>query len=507
MAISQTSRQVYSEDDNFLIGDDFMSERLRREARQLHLSKFPRVRREAHFARYRNSFLKCDLYQTNDRIEQERKLRLAEIESAQAAILNQSRKKTRRGSQEIVCEKNTGTGLINARTRNGSREVGDKDSQGFLRSTSTMSSSLAENSNCVESQENTIVAKPRLQVTSSMSFNRDTKIAIEDEKTCQGTFLNEKVDFKLGNLDEKPSRAKVRSSPSFEATTEDNLVTNEDISPRLSIVSRSRASSLSKDCNFSRNLDGGISDATSSPSPLARKRYLAETKELPNLAASSASRASSVAGKRLSVAVSSPSRSPSVMRRREVVGTLDLLNIPTSTASRASSVAGKRNSVAVSSPSRSSAVAERRDLAGTQDVLNIDTYNSSRASSRGEKRHSIAISSPSRLSAVAKNKARTQLRVGVNRCKKLSAEKHCKLLNNQVKKASGTRMRSSRVSSAVVERGVAKIPSVQGTPSTNMEDKRKYLFASRSVVAKNVDISSDDDRVMEKGHEEVLKNN
>lgn len=41
----------------------------------------------------------------------------------------------------------------------------------------------------------------------------------------------------------------------------------------------------------------------------------------------------------------------------------------------------------------------------------------------------------------------------------------------------------------------------------NMEDKRKYLFVSCLVVVKNVDIFSDDDRVMEKGYEEVLKIN
>lgn len=74
----RTFRDVYSEDNNFLIGEDFITDRLRREARQLHLSKFKTTRREAHFARYRNSFLKCDLERTNDRIEQERQLRSAE---------------------------------------------------------------------------------------------------------------------------------------------------------------------------------------------------------------------------------------------------------------------------------------------------------------------------------------------------------------------------------------------------------------------------------------------
>lgn len=85
-----SSQDVYSEDDNFLIGDDFNTDRHRREARQLHLSQFRTTRREAHFARYRNSFLKCDLDQKNDRIEQERRLRSAEMERARAAIVKQA---------------------------------------------------------------------------------------------------------------------------------------------------------------------------------------------------------------------------------------------------------------------------------------------------------------------------------------------------------------------------------------------------------------------------------
>ena len=95
-----SSQDVYSEDDNFLIGDDFNTDRQKREARQLHLSQFRTTRREAHFTRYRNSFLKCDLDQTNDRIEQERRLRSAEIERARTAIVKQveSRRKVKRYS-------------------------------------------------------------------------------------------------------------------------------------------------------------------------------------------------------------------------------------------------------------------------------------------------------------------------------------------------------------------------------------------------------------------------
>lgn len=68
-------------------------------------------------------------------------------------------------------------------------------------------------------------------------------------------------------------------------------------------------------------------------------------------------------------------------------------------------------------------------------------------------------------------------------------------------------MRLLRVFLVVVEQGVVKIFSVQGMLLINMEDKRKYLFVSCLVVVKNVDIFSDDDRVMEKGYEEVLKIN
>ena len=95
-----TAREAYSEDDNFLIGNDFITNRFRREARQLHLSEFPRTRREAHFARYRNSFLKCDLDQINSRIEQGRKLRLAELERARAAVLKEDEK--RRGNRRDI---------------------------------------------------------------------------------------------------------------------------------------------------------------------------------------------------------------------------------------------------------------------------------------------------------------------------------------------------------------------------------------------------------------------
>lgn len=95
-------------------------------------------------------------------------------------------------------------------------------------------------------------------------------------------FLNEKVDFKFGNLDEKFSWVKVRLLLLFEVMIEDNLVINEDISFCLFIVSCLRVLLLLKDCNFLRNLDGGISDVMLSLLLLVRKCDLVEIKELLN---------------------------------------------------------------------------------------------------------------------------------------------------------------------------------------------------------------------------------
>ena len=80
---------VYLEDGNILIGEDLMTERLRRELRQLHCSKFRRTRQEAHFIRYRNSFLKCELDRTNNRIDLQRRMKSEERERAMGTLLKQ----------------------------------------------------------------------------------------------------------------------------------------------------------------------------------------------------------------------------------------------------------------------------------------------------------------------------------------------------------------------------------------------------------------------------------
>ncbi|KAJ7393372.1 hypothetical protein OS493_006343 [Desmophyllum pertusum] len=189
-----SSRDVYSEDDNFLIGDDFNADRQRREARQLHLSEFTTIRREAHFARYRNSFLKCDLDQTNDRIEQERRLRSAEMERARAAVVKQAEGRRKISRHQYKPSENGATAKVHSVT-NGklvsnismSGEAKGKDlgndhesrfvrrnQQGFRHSVTTLSLSRASSATGKRARdlagENApTTAMNSLQVTSSMS--------------------------------------------------------------------------------------------------------------------------------------------------------------------------------------------------------------------------------------------------------------------------------------------------------------------------------------------------
>ena len=186
-------RDVYSEDNNFLIGDDFNTDRLRREARQLHLSKFKTTRREAHFARYRNSFLKCDLEQTNDRIEQERRLRTAEMERARAAVMKQAenrrkisqRRLSKNGAKEYSATtgKQVSTDLLGDADKtkdidNGSRFV-RRTGKGFRHSVTTLSlsraSSVTGNRDMAGENEPT-TAMNSLEVRSSMSMDNDKSI-------------------------------------------------------------------------------------------------------------------------------------------------------------------------------------------------------------------------------------------------------------------------------------------------------------------------------------------
>lgn len=87
-----TTPAVHSEDDNFIIGTGDNYERLRRDARQLHLSKHNETRSKAHFARFRNAALKCSMEATYKRVEQEKSLTLRELERAQTETLKRKEK-------------------------------------------------------------------------------------------------------------------------------------------------------------------------------------------------------------------------------------------------------------------------------------------------------------------------------------------------------------------------------------------------------------------------------
>ena len=331
-----TSRRVYSEDGNFLIGDDFTTDRLRREARQLHLSKFSRIRREAHFARYRNSFLKCDLEETNNRIEQERKLRLAEMERARNAMLKQekNRRKIRLESRDII-EKKTKVGPTSTTPGNGNMgETEDEKNEStgfsFASLSPSCSSLVGRKRDSAGRCDTTTPTKPKIQVTSSSISNVE--------------------DFKRDLSGKQDKRLSVAASCS------------------------SRASAVAEKCNLSGEQTKRLSvEALSSQ----RVPFVAgkQDKTL-SIAASSSSRAPSVAGKqdkRLCVAdlSRSSSRALSVERKRGKTLGIAALN-----SSRASSVAEKRDKTlgaAARSSSRASSVAGKRDVAGKQRQMTTKT--------------------------------------------------------------------------------------------------------------------------------------
>lgn len=89
---TMTTPAVHSEDDNFIIGTGDNYDRLRRDARQLHRSVHNDTRSKAHFARFRNSALKCSMEATHKRVEQEKSLKLREYERAHAATLKRQQK-------------------------------------------------------------------------------------------------------------------------------------------------------------------------------------------------------------------------------------------------------------------------------------------------------------------------------------------------------------------------------------------------------------------------------
>ena len=393
-----TSRRVYSEDDNFLIGDDFNTERLRREARQLHLSKFSRIRREAHFARYRNSFLKCDLEQRNDRIEQGRKLRLAEMERARNTILKQdkNKRKIRRESRDFI-EKKTKTDPT--RTAPGNENMSETENEKYESSgLSSVSldpsrvSSMAEKRASAGRWDMTTPTKPEIQVTSSRISNVEDLSGKQDKRLSVGALSSSRSSSVAGKNDKRLSVAAFSSS-------RPSSVAGKDVK-RLSVaaLSSSRLSSVAgKD-------DKRLSVAafsSSRPSSVAGK----DDKRL-SVAALSSSRPSSVVGKddkRLSVAALSSSRPSSVAGKQDKT-----LSVAALSSSRASSVAGKQDktlSVAALSSSRASSVAGKRDLSGKQDkTLSVAALSSLRASSvagKQDKTLSVATMSSSRASSVA----------------------------------------------------------------------------------------------------------
>ena len=467
MATSLNSRHVYSEDDNFLIGDDFITERLRREARQLHLSKFPRVRREAHFARYRNSFLKCDLHQTFKRIEQERKMLLAEIERTEADVLKQSRKKPLRETQELFHSKKAANTLMDTGSRIGS--IGSEGLEGGLRSLSSDSiavSSMADKRVSLTSQENATASKPRILVTSSMSNNGYHITFTEREKSSQRPSESKNRYSQEGEqLDEATMTTGLWHSSEVER--EHNITTSEDHERGFLVPSLRRASSVEK-CR------GELSVAEFGRSLTARKRDSARA-SVPVL---SASRVPSVAGKRHSVTVSSPSRSSVITRGRNSTGKHGLLKVENLSSSRASLMVGKRHSVAVSRPSRSSSVERSRELSGRHSRLNVGSLNTPRASAIARKRLSVAVSSP--LESLKMAKKRDMFR---------SQEKD---------------FISPEAESVAGERCMEKMPNVR---ATSTKDGRKNFFANVSVTVENVETHKDENAVeLNKGSPNSVEN-
>ena len=366
-----TSREVYSEDDNFIIGDDFITDRFRREARQLHLSEFSRTRREAHFARYRNSFLKCDLDQTNDRIEQGRKLRLAEMERARAAVLKQqeNRRKIRRESRDVIEKMIRTSSGGNAKQSPGLEEGKPGSSLSSSSSSSSRTSSATSKCDSTERRELTNPAISRLHGSSAMSFGDEDKgivngsnVHVENQERKTANSLNDE------SVDSKTNRGGTKATDHGQQTK------------RLSVGS-SRASEVAGKQN---------------------KRL--------SLPASSSLRASAVAGqrdlagkqdKRHSITVSSPSLGSNVVGKGDLAGKHEKtgFNIPSSSSLRASAVVGKRDLSAKkgkrpSLPSSSSGKSEvlgQNDLAQKQDKrLSVPAKSAPRASPTLAGEHDLA---------------------------------------------------------------------------------------------------------------------
>ena len=82
---NQATRNL--EDDNFIIGTGLKYDRMRRDARQLQRSKFKETRSKANFARFRNAALKCSVEATEKGIEQEKFMRMKEIERERGKLI------------------------------------------------------------------------------------------------------------------------------------------------------------------------------------------------------------------------------------------------------------------------------------------------------------------------------------------------------------------------------------------------------------------------------------
>ncbi|XP_078375234.1 uncharacterized protein LOC144658647 [Oculina patagonica] len=237
------SRDVYSEDDNFLIGDDFSTDRHRREARQLHRSEFKTIRREAHFARYRNSFLKCDLDQTIDRIEQGRRLRSAELERAKAAITKQaesrskvSRHRLNENDTKMYSDTKSNGKLVSNVSTN--REAKTKDlgtesrltrqsQQGFRNSITTLSLSRASS---VTGKRACDLAGEIRQVTPSMSTGNGKASSLENHSENAGTADEKEFEMKIpASVSETKSDSEWNSaakSPSAKSVIEKTSLLN-----------------------------------------------------------------------------------------------------------------------------------------------------------------------------------------------------------------------------------------------------------------------------------------
>ena len=82
----------------FIIGDGYIVERLRRDARQLCVSKFSSIRDASNFTRRKNSSLKCDLDKTVRRCEKAKNLKCGEIDRARVEL---SKKQNREHKRDL----------------------------------------------------------------------------------------------------------------------------------------------------------------------------------------------------------------------------------------------------------------------------------------------------------------------------------------------------------------------------------------------------------------------